>query len=278
VRVEDRVEEQLILPEMRHRIAELETADAQRQQAEEALRENERRYRLLAENVSDVIWTMDMNLRYTYISPSVTRQRGYSAEEVLTQSARESLTPASFDIALGALAEELATEAAGQADPNRSRTLELELNCKDGSTVWSEMEMTFLRDSDGRPVGILGVSRDISERKRAQETLRQAYDELEMRVQERTAELTKVNESLQAEIIERQMVEEALQESEKKYRRLLGDINDGYLVIQDEKVIMANERAAEIYGVPLDEFISSPLGSSFLQTISNKFEKGSAEG
>jgi PAS domain S-box-containing protein len=75
---------------------------------------------------------------------------------------------------------------------------------------------------------------------------------------------------LQAEVTERKGAEaeaearaKELATSEEKYRRLLGDINDGYLVVQDEKVIMANERAAEIYGVPLDEYIGSPLGASF---------------
>lgn len=251
------------LVEMRQRIIELQTVDAQRQRAERALRESERRYRLLAENVTDVIWTMDMNLRYTYTSPSVKRMRGYSVEEVMTQTAAQSLTATSFEVAVEAFAQELAAEGMEQTDPNRSRTLELELNCKDGSTVWAESEITFLRDPDGQPVGILGISRDITERRRAQAVLRKAYDELEMRVKERTSALVEANQKLRCEIKERKRAEEALRESEGEYRRLLGDINDAYLVIQDEKVVFANERAVEIYGVPLDQFIGSPLGSSF---------------
>jgi PAS domain S-box-containing protein len=153
----------------------------ERKRAEEALRESESRYRLLAENVTDVIWTMDMNLRLTYVSPSITRSRGYTVEEAIAQTLPEILTPASLEVAMKALAEARAMEEKEQKDPAGSRTLELEHTCKGGSTVWCEVTMTFLRDPDGHAVEILGVSRDITERKRAEEALRhteQRYREL----------------------------------------------------------------------------------------------------
>jgi diguanylate cyclase (GGDEF)-like protein/PAS domain S-box-containing protein len=147
-----------------------------RMQAEETARQSEARYRLLAENTTDLIWTMDLSLKYTYMSPAITRMRGYTVEEIIGTTVQETMTPASLEVARRTLAEQLAMEREGNADPNRSTKLELEMYCKDGSTIWTEMNMTFLRDADGRPTGILGVTRDITERKRTEDELKQAEE------------------------------------------------------------------------------------------------------
>jgi PAS domain S-box-containing protein len=148
----------------------------EQKEAEEALRESERHYRLLAENLSDVIWTMGTNLKYTYVSPSVTRLRGYSVEEAMAQPLDENLTPASVETAMRILAEEDAKERTGQYDPNRVVTMEVELSRKDGSTMWAENKISYLRDSDGRITGYLGVTRDISERRKAEWSLRESEE------------------------------------------------------------------------------------------------------
>jgi len=108
-------------------------------------------------------------LRFTYVSPSVQRVRGYSAEEAMAIPLEETLSPESLERVSKALEEELAREAAGNVDPNRSRTVEVQQYCKDGSISWAEVTTSFLRDKEGRAVDLLGVSRDISERKRAEQ-------------------------------------------------------------------------------------------------------------
>ena len=84
---------------------------AEPHRVEQVLQRMEDRYRLLAENVSDVIFTLDLNLHYTYCSPSVERLRGYTVKEVMTQSLEQVLTPASYQAAKKTVEEELARES-----------------------------------------------------------------------------------------------------------------------------------------------------------------------
>jgi len=138
----------------------------------EALEESEGHYRLLAENAADVIWTVDMGMRLTYISPSITRLLGYSVEETMGKKMVEVFTPASFETAMKALSEELTIEQMEQKDLFRSRVIELEMKHKDGSIVPVEVRYSFLRGVDAQPVEILAVARDITERREAEELYR----------------------------------------------------------------------------------------------------------
>lgn len=145
-----------------------------RKQAEAALRESEGRYRLLAENVTDVIWIRDMNLNLTYISPSVKNQQGYTVEEAKVRTLEETWTPESLKYIGEVLVEELEMEKDNQKDMSRSRTIEVETKCKDGSIIWTEAKMSFLRDKDGEPIGTIGVTRNITERKKGERALRES--------------------------------------------------------------------------------------------------------
>lgn len=140
----------------------------QRERVKKSLAESERKYRLLADNVSDVIFTLDMDLNYSYVSPSVKILRGYEPEEVRNQTAITALTPASLELATSSLTEVLALEKSGNRDIFLSRTLPLEVRHKDGTTVWTEVKFSLLRDEKQELAGILGVTRDISERKRVE--------------------------------------------------------------------------------------------------------------
>ncbi len=134
----------------------------------EQLRDISERYRMITENMVDTVWVMDLDFRFVYVSPSVQRMYGVPAEEVINQPAHQSLTPESLGHALHVFSEELALEESGTADPNRTRTIELEEYRKDGSTIWVESTLSFLRNEMGKPIGVLGVSRDITRRKQAE--------------------------------------------------------------------------------------------------------------
>jgi PAS domain S-box-containing protein len=145
---------------------------SERKRVEEAIRKSEERYRLLADNAHDVIWIAGLDTRLIYISPSVLRALGFSVEEAMARTMKKAFTPASFDMAMQTFAEEMAKETSGQYDPNRSRILDIEMFHKDGSIVPFEVHYSFLRDSDGRPNGVLAIARNITERNKAEEEKR----------------------------------------------------------------------------------------------------------
>ncbi|MDY0019315.1 MAG: PAS domain S-box protein [Anaerolineae bacterium] len=145
-----------------------------RKQAEEALRESEERYRLLAENTVDVIWTMDAAGRFTYVSPSVEKLRGYTPQEVLQQSPEQALTPDSLKKMQTAVMNAL--DKIKRGIPIEPATHELEQPCKDGATVWTEALVKPLLDEHGQLSGFLGVTRDIAARREAEKALRESED------------------------------------------------------------------------------------------------------
>ena len=149
-----------------------------KRRAEEALEESEIRYRLLAENAYDIIFTMDKDLRFTYISPSVERIRGFTVEEAMKQNLAEILTPASLEVAMKTFHEELEIEARESKELWRKRTLELEAICKDDFIIWIETTFTPLRDKEMKFIGFLGITRDITERKKAEEEKKRLESQL----------------------------------------------------------------------------------------------------
>ncbi len=154
----------------------------ERKIAEKALQNSENKYRLLADNVNDVIFVLDMNLNYTYISPSVKLLRGYEPEEVMKLPTSETLTPFSWDLAVRALSEFMELEKSGHGEINKPRTLQLEMRRKDGTTVWTEVKVSIIRDENQQSVGIMGVTRDITERKDTEEKLHQTLERLKRAV------------------------------------------------------------------------------------------------
>jgi PAS domain S-box-containing protein/putative nucleotidyltransferase with HDIG domain len=150
----------------------------ERKRAVETLKESEKKYRLLADNVHDVIFVLDMNLNYTYVSPSVKFLRGYEPEELINQPSSKTLTPSSWDLTMKTVAEVLELEKTEHREINISRTLQLEMMRKDGTTVWTEVKFSLIRDEYQQPVGIMGVTRNITERKQAEEQLQKTLDSL----------------------------------------------------------------------------------------------------
>lgn len=145
---------------------------------ERALRDSEERYRRLAEQSKDVIWTLDLaTMRFTYVSPSIERVRGFTPVEVMQQDFADTLTPESHQKMLAMLQSHLLRISQGDTAAMSSMA-EVEQPHKNGSIVSSEVVASFLLDDRGTPAAILGVSRDISERRAAEVQLRLANESL----------------------------------------------------------------------------------------------------
>jgi diguanylate cyclase (GGDEF)-like protein/PAS domain S-box-containing protein len=148
------------------------------------LTESEARYRMLAENSHDVIWTLDIpSRRYTYVSPSIAEMCGYLPDDLVGQSIDTHLTPESASRLAREIDQRLRRIAAG--DKAASVVVsELEQVCKDGEVVSTEVVSSYLLDADGVAQTILGITRNVSERKAAELALRETNRQLHARIEE----------------------------------------------------------------------------------------------
>ncbi|GEM_PF-2484592 len=182
----------------------------ERKRSEEALRASEQRYRLLAENSNDLVWTSDLDNNFTYVSPSVQRLQGFTVEEAMEMGMEGLVAPGSLELLRSIHREGAKVLASGPATTRLSRAVDLECRHKALGTIWCEVTAMVLTDEKGRPTGILGVNRDITERKRA---------------------------------------EQALRESEEKYRTLINQASDGIMLMPVGGAgFTVNESFAKMHG------------------------------
>ena len=192
--------------------------DTQRHLAEEKLRASESRYRLLAENTSDVIWQMDVaSERFTYVSPSVQHLSGYTPDEVQARPVSDALIPDSYRDVTRWLRNHLATLEVGE-NPNPVQVNEVYQPHRDGHIIPIEVVTKFLRDPQTGALTILGVSRDITARKQA---------------------------------------EVALKQSEARYRVIFEGANEGIIAVrhEDRSFLYINPAMSALFGYTHDEFL-----------------------
>jgi PAS domain S-box-containing protein/putative nucleotidyltransferase with HDIG domain len=144
----------------------------ERKEAEEALRKSEQQLRFITDHVTDVVWSMDLAGDFTFITPSAERMIGYTAEEMLSLNLKHIITPESYKLTIDSLGKSL------NMVKREPVILEMEQICKDGSRKWCEVTAVLSVDQDNHPNGIIGVTRDVTTRKQAEEALQRSYHKL----------------------------------------------------------------------------------------------------
>ena len=179
------------------------------------LKKNEEKFRFITEKLSDIVWILDDKFQTVYVSPSVERLLGYSPEERKRQSLEEQVTPESFTRIMAKYQEEFEHDKQQDVDPDRNVKIDVEYYHRNGSTVWFENNVKAVRNDAGEITGIHGVSRDISDRKRA---------------------------------------EKALIESEAKFRTVAEQSPNMVFINKEGRVVYVNKLCLDMMGYTRDEF------------------------
>jgi diguanylate cyclase (GGDEF)-like protein/PAS domain S-box-containing protein len=139
-----------------------------------SFRQSYAQYRLLTENIKDVVWIVDTEtLHYRYVSPSVEMLRGYTPEELLAVPVTHALTADASEHLIGLIRSRSQNILVDEAFPPKYYTDEVEQPCKDGSTIWTEMISSYYRNPENGRVEMRGVTRDIGDRKQMEMALRE---------------------------------------------------------------------------------------------------------
>ena len=175
--------------ELRRRVKELEAAEAERKRAEEALRESEARFRSLFRDSVTGMAVVAPNGELVETNPAFCEFLGYSEEEMKGKTIRSITHPEDWEGTSKVMRQ-------GLISGPRLLRFETRYLHKNGQVLWGEVNSTLVCNAKGSPTHFIAQVLDVSERKRAEEAWKQVHNELERRVEERTAELRKANEEL----------------------------------------------------------------------------------
>jgi PAS domain S-box-containing protein len=210
---------------------------------------------LISEKTSDLISVVTFSLTptYRYVSPSHRSVLGYDSKDLLGNCPFDLIHPDDTKLLQPLLANYIELRDRGWPGSERPVSEKLVYRIKDKHGGWRYLETTGdLLDEKF----ILFVSRDVTERRKVEEELRDIRDKLIAKIQERHEDLVKANELLQAEIAVRKRTEAALRQSEERYRTILENIEDGYYEVDlAGNFIFFNDALCNILGYSRQEMM-----------------------
>jgi PAS domain S-box-containing protein len=228
----------------------------ERKKEDEARLETEQMFRAIVENSHAGIFTIDENFQITYANDMVSQMLLYPNEAIIGRDFRDFLDEESKNI----VAERYVQRQMGEDIPSR---YEFNIVQSNGNKRRVEISATIFRTASG-DLRTVGQVLDITERKKAEEDLRTAHEQLESRVKQRTRELSDTNLRLKNEITQRARAQEELRRSELRYRHLVQSANTIILQMDNKgNITFFNNFAQKFFGFTENEI----LGKSVLGTI-----------
>ena len=209
----------------------------ERRLIEAELRDSEEKYRNIIETANEGIWVTDAKTNITYTNKKMADILGYSQGEMIGRSGMD-FVDTKYK-AYSELRMEKRQQGIDEVHENK-------LVRKDGSTLWALINSKSLFDKDGKFIGILALLTDITERKQAEDALREAYENLQVQSEELQAqseELQVQNEELQAKSEELHETYETLRESEERFHTMANAIPQlAWIAQPDGYIYWYNER------------------------------------
>lgn len=144
-------------------------------ESEQKLKASEKKYTFLADNMADMVWIIDVDMKVRYVSPSIQRLLGFTPDEVKNKALEVMITPQSLNLVMHKYSYDITREYDPHHEHERGVILETEYYHKSGSTLWMENNIKPIRNADGKLIGLYGVSRDISDRKKAEAETEKAH-------------------------------------------------------------------------------------------------------
>jgi PAS domain S-box-containing protein len=202
--------------------------DPAQQDTLEALLKSVERYQHILDNVSDGVYKIDTRGYFTYLNSISLKRSGLSPDSYPSCHYLEMILPEDRELARANFERVMR----GEENP----PYELRLRSPDGLTHTREVKSRPIFEN-GRVVELLGISRDITARKQAEELLLNAKALLERMVEERTGKLARKSARLEKEIERRKIVAEKLRESEDRYRAIFENTGTAMLIVEEDNTI-----------------------------------------